>query len=85
MDDSSSDIGRRVGAHAAGVAFAITYLWATIRGAGGSAALERGAIAALAFLVLGTWLSRPVVGVVIDAIARDQARRQAQRAEETGA
>ncbi len=82
MDESSSEIGRRVGARAAGIAFGVTYLWASFRGAGAAAALERGTIAGIAALLVGSLLSKPVVDVVLDAIARDEARRQAERAKE---
>ncbi len=85
MDEGSSELGRRIGARAAGLAFAIAYLWASLCGAGGMAALQRGSIAAIAALLLGSLLAKPAVDAVLDAIARDRARIEAERQKEADA
>lgn len=78
MHSGSNEIGKRVASKATGVAFAITYLWAVLCGADGLTALTRASIAAAATLVVSFLLCQPVVGVVLDAIARDEARRRAE-------
>lgn len=83
MHSGSNEIGRRVAAKATGIAFAITYLWAVACGADGLTALTRASLAAGATLVLSFLLCQPVVGVVLDAIARDEARRREAAEKET--
>jgi hypothetical protein len=84
-DDGSRQIGRRASAHAAALAFAVTYLWASFAGVGGAIALQRAAITALLTFAATLLLFRPVVDTVLDALARDEARRQAQDGKERGA
>lgn len=82
MASGSKELTRRATAHLVGLAFAITYLVTTWTGAGATTALMRGSIAALATMIVGQWLCRPVVDVILDAAARDEARRQAEQAKE---
>ena len=82
MTAGSTELTRRATAHLVGLAFAITYLVTTWTGAGATTALVRGVVAALATMVVGRWLCRPIVDVLLDAAARDEARRQAERAKE---
>jgi hypothetical protein len=82
MDEGSRQIGRRASAHATAVAFAVTYLWASFAGVGAATALQRAAIAALLTFGVSLLLFRPVVDTVLDALARDEARRRADDGKE---
>ena len=82
MEGGSNEIGTRVAAKATGVAFAITYLWAVVCGVDGLTALTRAVIAAVATLGLAFLLCQPVVNVVLDAYARDEAKRRAEQQKE---
>jgi hypothetical protein len=75
MDAGSRELTRRATAHAAALAFGVTYLATAAGGAGAGAALWRGSVAAFAALLLAPLLCRPVVDAVLDALARDEARR----------
>ncbi|MGE3173701.1 MAG: hypothetical protein AB7O97_13840 [Planctomycetota bacterium] len=85
MRDGSDEIGRRASAKVTGIAFAITYLWAQLSGAGGLTALTRAAVVAVIALGLSYVLLRPVIDAVLDALARDEAKRQAELAKEDDA
>lgn len=82
MQVGSGELGRRWTAKATGIAFAVTYLWASFCGADGMTSLTRAAIAALGTLVVSFVLVRPVANVVLDAFARDEAKRREQAAKE---
>jgi quinol-cytochrome oxidoreductase complex cytochrome b subunit len=82
MQVGCGELGRRWTAKATGIAFAITYLWASACGADGMTSLVRSAIAALCTLVVAFVLVRPVADVVLDAFARDEAKRREQAAKE---
>lgn len=82
MDQGSRELGRRASAHVVALAFGATYLTATVAGAGPGDALLRGCTAAGVAMVVGALLCQPVVDVVLDAIARDEARRRAQQQED---
>lgn len=82
MQVGSGELGRRWTAKATGIAFAVTYLWASACGADGMTSLVRGAIAAGSTLVFCFVLIRPVASVVLDAFARDEAKRREQEAKE---
>jgi hypothetical protein len=85
MDDGSRQIGRRASAHATALAFAVTYLWASFAGVGGLVALQRAGIAAVLTFGATLLLFRPVVDAVLDALARDEARRRSADGKENGA
>jgi hypothetical protein len=78
MRKGSQEIGGRASAKVTGIAFALTYLWASVSGAGAGMALQRASIAAALTMVLAALLLQPVVDVVLDALARDKMRRQAE-------
>ncbi len=82
MHVGCGELGRRWTAKAAGIAFAITYLWASACGADGMTSLTRGAIAALCTLCVAFVLFRPVADVVLDAMAREEQKRREQAAKE---
>lgn len=82
MQDGGHELAKRATAHLVGFAFALTYLAAVAAGAGASDALWRGCITAAAALCAGPLLCRPVVDVILDALARDEARRAAAHGEE---
>jgi len=82
MQVGCGELGRRWTAKATGIAFAITYLWASACGADGMTSLTRAAIAALGTLVVAFVLARPVANVVLDAFARDEAKRREEAAKE---
>ena len=85
MDAGSRETTRRVSARATGFAFAVTYLLAQLGGADPGTALQRGCVVAACSLLLGGALCRPVVDVVLDALARDEARRAAERSKQENA
>jgi uncharacterized membrane protein YhiD involved in acid resistance len=82
MAAGSRELTRRATAHLAGLAFAVTYLAATALGGGPGTALLRGSLVAAVALVAGQLLCRPVVDAVLDAAARDEARRTARADED---
>lgn len=68
----SGELTRVAKVYAACVVFALAFLVATLAGSSTTTALVRGSIAALcAYAALGLLL-RPVVSVVLDAMARDR-------------
>ena len=64
---------RRGAAYLVCVAFGLTFLLSTLSGAQGHTALIRGTVVALIALAVGRVLIKPVVDVVLDAMARDRA------------
>jgi len=82
MAAGSRELTRRATAHLVGVAFALTYLVASFAGASVGTSLVRGCIVAGVTMVLGALLCRPVIDVVLDAAARDEAKRAAEQAKD---
>jgi hypothetical protein len=80
--NGSNDLTRLLAAYLTSLAFGVTFLVAWLAGVDGTTALLRSVAAAAAALVLGHLLARPVVGVVLDAIARDEAKKKAEQAKE---
>ena len=81
--NGSRELVRIATAYLASVAFGLTFLTATFCGTDGLTAVFRSAIAVLAACVAGQLLIPPVVETVLAAMARDEAKRQAeQQAEE---
>lgn len=70
---------RRAAAYLVCLAFGVTFLLSTLMGAQGQTALVRGVVAAVATLVIARILLKPVVDVVLDAIARDRAAAEEER------
>jgi phage portal protein BeeE len=64
-------------AYAASVAFGATFLLASWSGCNGTTALFRGTIAIAVAMSITRLLAAPVVRVVLDAMARDVASKQA--------
>ena len=82
MSAGSKEMTRRAAAHLTGLSFAVTYLAASMLGVDAMTALVRGSIAALAAMCVSHFLCRAVVDVVLDAAARDEVVRAAERAKE---
>lgn len=77
MQSGSQHLSRLAMAYAASVAFALTFLLASWAGCSGGTALFRGTAAAVVAMFAVRLLAPPVVRVVLDAMARDVAQRQA--------
>lgn len=78
----SKELARRATSYLVALAFAITYLTATLADATPLDALLRGCIAAVATLFVGQILCQTVVGVLLDSLARERTQREAKQAEE---
>lgn len=75
MESGSRELTRLAMAYAASIAFGVTFLLASWAGCNGSTALVRGAIAVVAAMAITRMLAAPVVQVVLDALARDTAKK----------
>lgn len=84
MESGSRELTRLAMAYAASIAFGVTFLMASWSGCNGTTALLRGALAVIAALLVTRMLAAPVVQVVLDALARDTARKAEARAKEQG-
>jgi len=76
MESGSQELSRIATAYVASVAFGLSFFVATACGADGLTALGRGAVVVLLAMLGGRLLTTPVVNVVLDALARDQAKKQ---------
>lgn len=76
-ESGSQELVRIATAYLASIAFGVTFLVATLTGADGTTALLRGVVATIAACVVGRLLFGPAVGVVLAAMARDEAARKA--------
>lgn len=76
MESGSSELSRMATAYLASFAFALTFLVALVAGCDLGAALWRGTAVLAAALLLGRFLSAPVVDAVLQAMARDAAKRR---------
>lgn len=83
--NGSRELTRIATAYITSFAFGVTFLVATLAGVEGSTALLRSVTAGAIALVAGWLLMAPLVDTVLSAIARDEARRQAQAAAEDDA
>lgn len=79
MDTATSELARATAAWVASLAFAITFLAAWALGASVLTGAVRGAVVAVATLVAANLLVRPVLSVVLNAMARDRAARQQEQ------
>ena len=73
MESGSQELSRTATAYIASLAFVATFLLTTAWGGDGNTALLRGVLVGAMALVLGRFLARPIVDVVLDAMARDRA------------
>ncbi len=82
MSAGSQEITRLTAAYLTSIAFGIAFLVAVFAGANGLTALWRGVIAGGFALIASNFLAPPVVDVVLNALARDEAKRKATTPEE---
>jgi len=80
--NGTHELTRIATAYIASFAFGLTFLVASLRGVDGVTALLRATTVAGIAFVAGWLLAPPVVDVVLTAIARDEAKRAADRAKE---
>ena len=78
MGLGSRELVRRAAAYMVCTAFGLTFLISTLSGAQGNTALLRGVVAAIT-LAISHFLLKPVVDVVLDAMARDRATGEDKR------
>ena len=77
----TNDLARAATAYVACITFAGTYLLTIVLGADGLTAVIRGAVVAVATLLLGGFLLKPAISSILDAIARHEAMKKAASAE----
>jgi len=77
MSAGSQEITRLTAAYLTSIAFGIAFLVAVFTGVDGLTALWRGVIAGGFALLGANFLAPPVVDVVLNALARDEAKRKA--------
>ncbi len=78
--NGSQELTRLATAYFASIAFGVTFLVASLAGVDGGTALLRSVTAAAIAMAIGWLLATPVVNVVLSAMARDEADRQAAAA-----
>jgi hypothetical protein len=78
----TSDLTRVAAIYLACIAFAVAYLLTTAFGGGGLTAAFRGGVVAGCALVVGRLVIGPVMSSIVDAMAQDAARRQADSTQE---
>ncbi len=78
----SQELTRQLTAYLTSLAFGITFVVATFAGVDGMTALMRSVMTAGAALVFGNLLAAPLVDAVLTALARDEAKRQADKKED---
>ncbi|MCA8977631.1 MAG: hypothetical protein KDC98_23100 [Planctomycetes bacterium] len=77
--NGSQELVRIATAYMASLAFAVTFLVATLTGTDGLTALGRSVVAVLIACVASQLLVPPVINVVLAAMARDEALRKAEQ------
>lgn len=85
MESGSAELSRIATAYAASVSFGLTFLLASATGSGVSTALWRGAVVIAVVVPLSRLLVKPVIDVVLDAMAREQAKKRAAAEKEQAA
>ena len=75
MEAGSKELARSAVAYMVSIAFCVTFLLANVWGASTGTALSRAVIVAFVTLFVSRLLIKPVVDVVLDAMARDQAKQ----------
>ena len=83
--NGSHELTRLAAAYTTSLAFGVTFLVASLAGADLGTTLMRSVIAGVAALIVGHLLAAPVVDVVLTAMARDEAKRQADKPKEEDA
>jgi hypothetical protein len=83
--NGSHELTRLCTAYLTSIAFGITFLVAALAGVDGITALWRGVIAAGGALIAGNLLAPPLVDTVLNALARDEAKRQAEQQQKLAA
>ncbi|MBX3462705.1 MAG: hypothetical protein KF830_06015 [Planctomycetes bacterium] len=78
----SHELTRLATAYLTSIAFALSFVIASLAGVDGPTALWRSVVAGAAAFGLGHLLAGPVVDAVLTAMARDEARRAAEAARE---
>lgn len=78
----SDELTRLTAAYVTSIVFGTTFLVAMLQGVDGTTALMRGVTAGAIALVAAHLLAPPVVNVVLDTLAREQARQQAETQED---
>ena len=79
MDSGGRELVRRAAAYLVCVAFGLTFLFSTLAGAQGYTALIRGVVAAAIAFAVSRILLKPLVNVVLAAMARDGASEEDDR------
>ena len=79
MDSGGRELVRKAVAYLVCVAFGLTFLFSTLAGAQGYTALIRGVVVAAIALLVGRILVKPLVNVVLAAMARDRASEESDR------
>lgn len=74
----SQELVRLAAAYLTSVVFGLTFLVGIASGVDGTTALVRGVVAGALALIASQLLAPPVVDVVLNALARDEARRRAE-------
>ena len=80
MNGGSRELTRGITAYLASLAFVLAFFITLLSGGAGMTPVIRGTVAALATMFVGALLLRPMMSVILDAMARDQA--QAERSED---
>lgn len=80
--NGTQQLTRLVTAYLTSLAFGITFMIATFSGVDGMTALMRSLMTGGAALIFGNLLAAPLVDAVLTAIARDEAKREAEKPKE---
>jgi len=80
--NGSQELTRIATAYTTSIVFGVTFLIASVSGADLGTMLLRSVITATAAMIAGRLLAAPVVDVVLAAMARDEAKRQAEKPKE---
>lgn len=83
MESGSHQLTRIATAYTTSLAFALTFVVALAAGCDLGDALFRAAIVLACAMLAGRLLAPPVIDVVLQAMARDKARREAQLDQES--
>ena len=79
---ASQELTRLLTAYLTSIAFGTSFLIASLAGVDGLTVLWRSVVGGAAAWVVGQLLAPPVVDAILTALARDEARRQAERPKE---
>jgi hypothetical protein len=82
MKSGSQELTRLLTAYLTSIAFGTAFLIASLAGADGLTVLWRSVVVGGIALVAGQLLAPPVVGAIVAAAARDEAKRRAEQPKE---